>query len=172
MAEIILKEHVRKLGKIGQVVKVANGYAFNFLIPHGKALPATPDNLLILEKHKSQMIIDDQKNKEIAQELLKKIPSEICIAKSVNQNGALYGAISAKDVAEQIKLITDKHSVRFSQNIQKYGVYSAEIDLHHDVVAKVLISVSDTIENAKNQILAVSTKKEIAKKTKEENVSE
>ena len=152
MAQIILKENVRNLGKIGQVVDVTNGYAFNFLIPQNKALPATEANLAILEQQKTHIIQEDQKKKEIAQALVQKLPSHIYIAKEVNENGLLYGSITAKDILDEIKAVTGKHSVHFNHHINKYGVYPVEIELHHDVTVNILLSISDTVENAKKQV--------------------
>jgi len=172
MAEIILKEYVRNLGKIGQIVKVANGYAFNFLIPSGKALPATKENLEVLEKQKHQMLEDDKKKKEFAQTLVSNIPTEIYLTRPVNENGLLYGTISAKDIIEQVSIVTNKHNVHFASHIQKYGVYSVEIELHHDVIVKTTLSISDTLENAHKQISVFNAKKTIKKPSNTENKPE
>lgn len=173
MAQIILKEYIKNIGKIGQVASVADGYAFNFLIPSGKAMPATKENLEILEKQKAQMLADDQKKKDFAQSLVAKIPTEICLARPVNENGLLYGTIVAKDILDQVSVVTDKHNIHFPHHIQKYGVYNVEIELHHEVSLKVLLSISDTVENAQKQIVASSSKKSgNSKKTESATVSE
>lgn len=166
MTQIILKENIRKLGRIGDVVIVKNGYAFNFLIPQKKALPATKENLSDLESQKAQMVIEDQRKKTIAQNLANNIPKELCITREVNENGLLYGSIAAKDILDEIKIITDKHNIHFSHNIHKYGVYNIEIELHHDVVANLRLSISDTLENAQKQISALSNEDGKSKKSK------
>lgn len=165
MAQVILKENIRKLGRIGDVVKVKDGYAFNFLVPQKKALPATKQNLEDLENQKAQMIVEDQKKRDAAQILAGKMPRELCLVREVNENGLLYGSISAKDILDEIDAITDKHNIRIGHGINKYGVYNIEIELHHDVVVGLCLSISDTVENAQKQMSSPNENKK-AKKTK------
>ncbi len=154
MSKVILKENIRNLGRIGDVISVKDGYAFNYLIPMNKVLPATPENLRNLESAKVQMLADDKKHKELAQELAKKIPQHVLLAREVNENGVLYGAISVKDVADALPMITDKHSIHLkNHHIHMYGIYGIQVELHHDVIVDVQLSISDTIENAQKQLV-------------------
>lgn len=162
MSKVILKENIRNLGRIGDVVSVKDGYAFNYLIPMAKVLPATPENLKKLETEKVKMLEEDKKHAEIAQQIAKKIPPHILLAREVNENGVLYGAISTKDVADALPAITDKHAIHLKNNhIHTYGVYSVQVELHHDVVVSVKLSISDTIDNAQKQ-LEVKTEQEVS----------
>lgn len=152
MSNIILTENVRNLGKIGSIVNVKSGYAFNYLIPTGKAIPATEENVKVIEIKRKDLIKQDEEAKKVAQTLANQMPKTIFIAKPVNENGTLYGAISQKDVVAELPKIASKHMVHFKNSIISYGVHTAELELHHDVVLQIQISVSDTKENAKLQI--------------------
>jgi|GEM_PF-133062 len=152
MSQVILKENIRKVGRIGEIVTVAAGYAFNFLIPQNKAVPATKENISALAIEKERMVKEDTAKKDAAQKLASTLPSSVFLAREINQNGVLYGHISAKDVLEQLPSVSDKHAIHFRKNINSYGVYEVEIELHHDVILKLHVSLSDTTENAKNQL--------------------
>lgn len=165
MSQVILKENIRKVGRIGEIVTVAAGYAFNFLIPQNKAVPATKENIAALAVEKEKMVKEDLARKEFAQKLVATLPSSIFLAKEINQNGALYGHISAKDILEQLPEIKDKHSVHFGKNISSYGVHEVEVELHHDVVLKLHVSISDTVENAKTQLQEFQKPKKKEKKS-------
>ena len=153
MSKVILKENIRNLGRIGDVVSVKDGYAFNYLIPMNKVLPATPENLKNLETTKVKMLAEDKKHKDLAQQVAKKIPSHILLAREVNENGVLYGAISMKDIADALPAVTDKHSIHLkNHHIHTYGLYDIQVELHHDVIVDVQLSISDTIDNAQKQL--------------------
>ena len=167
MSQVILKENIRKVGRIGEVVTVAAGYAFNFLIPQNKAVPATKDNIAALEIEKERLVKEDSAKKDFAQKLAATLPTSVFLAREINQNGALYGHISAKDILEQLPEIKDKHAVHFGKNINSYGVHEVEVELHHDVVLKLLVSLSDTAENAKKQLQEFQQPKKKEKKALE-----
>jgi large subunit ribosomal protein L9 len=176
MSQVILKENIRRLGRIGDVVSVKDGYAFNYLIPLNKAIPATKDNLKSLESQKELMIKEDQKHSEVARKIAEKIPTQIFLAREINENSVLYGSITAKDILDIVPGVTDKHAIHFKNNhIHAYGIYAVDIELHHDVVVNTTLSISDTIENAQKQ-LQESTKKHksVNKKSseKEQNFEE
>lgn len=153
MAQIILKENVRKLGRVGEIVTVKDGYAFNFLIPSSKAIPATKENIAKLESQKESIIQEDLKYKQQAQVIASKLPSFLLIERKINENGTLYGAITAKDVAESLPFSINKHNIVLkSHNINAYGVYDVSIVLHYDVSVDIKISISDTTQNAQIQL--------------------
>ncbi|MFT4967512.1 MAG: large subunit ribosomal protein L9 [Candidatus Deianiraeaceae bacterium] len=160
MSQVILKENIRKIGRIGDVVTVKDGFAFNYLIPQNKAIPATQSNLINLEKQREKMLEEDNKNKDVAQTLATTIPAVILLARDINENGSLYGSISSKDIIEEIPSITNKHAIHLEKHIHLYGVYNVEIDLHHDVIVNIKLSISDTKDNAQKQIDNLSKKKE------------
>ena len=152
MSQIILKENIRKLGRVGQIVEVSPGYAFNFLIPQSKAVPATKANIAMLEQEREKIIKEDNIHKENAIKIAQTLPSSVFLSREINENGVLYGHITAKDVLEQLPQIKDKHCIHFKKHIHSYGVYEINAELHHDVVVKIQLSISDTIENAKKQL--------------------
>jgi large subunit ribosomal protein L9 len=153
MSKVILKENIRNLGRVGDVVLVRDGYAFNFLIPRGKALPATLDNLESLATQKQKMLEEDKQHRIFAEKIATQIPPHILLAREVNENGVLYGSVSVKDVADALPNIQDKHAIHLkNHHINTYGVYDIQIELHHDVVLNIKLSISDTIENANQQL--------------------
>ena len=167
MSQVILKENIRKIGRIGEVVTVAAGYAFNFLIPQNKAVPATKENIAALAVEKEKMVKEDASRKEVAQKLASTLPLSVFLAREINQNNVLYGHISAKDILEQLPEIKDKHAVHFRKAIHSYGVHEVEIELHHDVIIKLHASLSDTVENAKKQLQEFQQPKKKEKKSTE-----
>ena len=169
MSQVILKENIRRLGRIGDVVSVKDGYAFNYLIPLNKAIPATKDNLKSLDSQKELMIQEDKKHKEIASKIAEKIPTQIFLAREINENSVLYGSITAKDILEFAPEITDKHAIHFKNNhIHTYGIYAVDIELHHDVIVNITLSIADTIENAKKQLQeSIKKHKNVNKKSSE-----
>ena len=171
MSQVILKENIRKVGRIGEIVTVAAGYAFNFLIPQNKALPATKENIAALAIEKERMVKEDSAKKDAAQKLASTLPSSIFLAREINQNSVLYGHISAKDVLDQLPSIANKHAVHFRKNINSYGIHEVEVELHHDVILKLHVSLSDTIENAKKQLQEFQQPKKKEKKVTESESS-
>ena len=107
MSQVILRENIRKVGRIGEIVTVAAGYAFNFLIPQNKAVPATKENIAALAFEKERMVKEDASRKDVAQKLASTLPLSVFLAREINQNNVLYGLISAKDILEQLPVIKD-----------------------------------------------------------------
>lgn len=143
--QLILKKDIEKLGKAGEVVSVKKGFARNFLLPQGLALPATPANLKIVEQEKSRVFLRQEKEKKEAQELANKISSTSCtIAAKVGQDEKLYGSVTTQDIAQVYKLEgidIDKRKIELLEPIKEVGVFKINIKLHPDVTAEAKVWV-------------------------------
>ena len=144
--EIILLENIKNLGKIGDAVKVKRGYGRNFLIKYGKALKASKENLVLVNKKKIEL---NEKNITLRKDA-KKIydiinKKKYKFSKEAKDNNELYGSIKPKELSKTIESI-DKIEIKPSQidlskQINKIGFYEATINLHSEIQAKVHIEV-------------------------------
>ena len=174
--EVILIENIEKLGKVGDVVKVKDGYARNYLIPKKKVLRASKENLKVFEEKKSFIESEENKRKEKSEEIAKKIKGlEILIIRNAAENGQLYGSVTSKDIGKEIFLLNKIEFVNEQINLKKtlksIGVFEVEISIYTDLKAKILVSVAKTKELCLEQIKEFKNPKKI-KKVKEEKKSE
>ena len=143
--EIILVEDVPSLGKVGEVVRVADGYARNYLIPSGKAIEATPQNLKALEGRRLQMARREQQEKERAQALATEIEQLSCtLRRPAGEGGKLFGAITSADIEEALRergIEVDRRRIELGEPIKAVGNYEVAIRLHPEVVAHLKIWV-------------------------------
>ncbi len=153
--EVILLETFDRLGQIGDVVKVKNGFARNYLIPNKKALRANKENKDKFLKIKNELI---EKNKKIIQEskeVIKKIENkEIIFIRNASDNGQLYGSVSPKDIANYFnekKISIKPSNINLHTSIKKIGIYDLNIKLHADVGCSLKINVATSEQNAKKQ---------------------
>ena len=152
---IILTEKVNNLGKLGDTVKVKDGYARNFLLPQGKAIRATKENLDIFNKEKSNREADNQKNKDDAEKLSEKIKNiSIIILRPASETGQLYGSVSTRDIANEVLekgfSITHKQVV-LQKTVKELGLQKINISLHPEVLIEIKLNVARTIEEAQIQ---------------------
>ena len=144
--EIILLENIKKLGKIGDIVSVKRGYGRNFLLRFGKALKTNEKNNKIVEKKKEELNSKNTELKKIAIEIFDVIKQKkYKFVKKAKDNGELYGSVKPKEIAKAIHQL-DKIEIKPSQidlgkEIYKIGSYEAKINLHPEVLAKILIEV-------------------------------
>ena len=153
--EVILLESFNKLGKIGDIVNVKDGFARNFLIPQKKALRANKENKDYFTKIKSELIEKNNKVIENANSDLKKISNEeIIFIRNASDNGQLYGSVSPKDISSYFdkKNISIKpSSINLHSAIKKVGIYNINIKLHAEVSCELKINVATSADNAKIQ---------------------
>ena len=153
--EVILLESFNKLGKIGDVVKVKDGFARNFLIPQKKALRANKENKDYFTKIKSELIEKNNKVIDNAKSDLKKISNdEIIFIRNASDNGQLYGSVSPKDISNYFnekKISIKPSSINLHSAIKKVGIYNINIKLHAEVSCELKINVATSAENAKLQ---------------------
>ncbi len=144
--QVILLENIIKLGKIGDLVKVKNGYGRNFLLKNGKALRASKENISLVNKQKDEL---NKKNNEIKLEFVKisnKIKNKtLKFKKESKDNGDLYGSIKPKEVSnafiKDLKVEISPSQIDLKQEINKIGKYKININLHSEVSANVMLSV-------------------------------
>jgi large subunit ribosomal protein L9 len=150
MIEIILRETIDNLGSAGQVVKVANGYARNYLLPRKLAYPATPGNLKVIESERQSLLRKDAKQKEDAEKLLQMIEKvEITIRRKVGEQNALYGSVTNSDIADELEkkgFQVEKRKIHMDDHIKTTGEYSIPIRLFKDVTAHVKVKVEAETE--------------------------
>ena len=152
---IILTERINNLGKLGEVVKVKAGYARNYLLPQGKAIRATKENLEIFEKERSHREAENIKNIKEAEFLSEKVKGlSIVILRSASETGQLYGSVSNRDIS---RLVTDNgftisyNQVILNKTIKELGVYFVGITLHPEVIIEIKLNVARTKEEAEIQ---------------------
>ena len=144
--EIILTQDVKALGKRGEIVKVSDGYARNFILPKKLGLEATKQNLYDL---KMQKAAEEKKQKEILEEakgLAKKIEElTIIVSIKMGEGGRTFGSVSTKEIAEAAKkqhnLDIDKKKLQLSDPIKNAGTYDVAVKLHPQVTAKMKVKV-------------------------------
>ena len=159
--EVILLESFDRLGQIGDVVNVKNGFARNFLIPQKKALRANKENKEKFLKIKNDLL---EKNKKIVEEsklILKKIENkDIVFIRNASDNGQLYGSVSPKDIANffnEKKIDIKPSNINLHTSIKKIGIYDLNVKLHADVGCNLKINVATSEENAKKQKIESET---------------
>jgi len=143
--QIVLKEDIDKLGRRGEVVKVANGYARNYLLPLGKALPATPGNLKVIEREKRRYLMRLSKEKEENEGLSRRIQAlSLTLVRKVGENDVLYGSVTSGDIAEALSregVGIDKRRIQLPEPIKSLGIYNVPIRLHPEVTTEVKVWV-------------------------------
>ena len=144
--EIVLLENIKNLGNIGDTVKVKRGYGRNFLIKYGKALKASKENLVLVNKKKIELNEKNITLKKDAKKIYDIInKKKYKFSKEAKDNNELYGSIKRKELSKAIES-TDKIEIKPSQidlskQINKVGFYEAMINLHSEIQAKVHIEV-------------------------------
>lgn len=143
--QIVLKEDIDKLGRRGEIVKVAAGYARNYLLPFGKALPATPGNLKVIEREKRRYVVRLTKEKEENEAMAARIQAlSLTLVRKVGESDVLYGSVTSGDVAEALSkegVVVDKRRIQLPEPIKSLGIYTIPIRLHPEVTAEVKVWV-------------------------------
>jgi len=144
--QVILREDIDKLGKIGDLVKVADGYARNYLVPGKKAIEATPDNVHAME-HAKKMVADRLRKlkKEAAADADQIKGLSIEIKAKVGEEGKLFGSVTSMDIIEAAKakgVTIDKRKIVLEEPIKRVGEYTITVKLHADVTADFKVSVT------------------------------
>jgi large subunit ribosomal protein L9 len=143
--QVILTQAVEKLGAAGDAVTVADGFARNFLIPKGLAMPATPANLRRIESARRKREQELAAQREAAEDAAKKLAGHSCtVTAAAGADGKLFGAVTASDVADALKadgLEVDRKKITLPHAIHEVGMYEVEVKLSHDVTAKLKLWV-------------------------------
>jgi len=153
--DIILLERVEKLGQIGDLVSVKSGFARNYLLPQGKAVFASKENIKLFEERKSQLEGENIARKNEAQKLADKIKfNEVVIIRAASESGQLYGSVSAKDIAQAISdagLTINKSQVILNKSLKSLSYEDVFIKLHPEVELSVKLNIARSSEEAKEQ---------------------
>lgn len=143
--EVILREHVDHLGQRGDVVKVASGYARNYLLPRKLALKVTDANKKQIERERASAEAREAEEREAMQAVATKMEAiEIVIARRVGEGDALYGSVTSADIAESLAaqgFETDKRKIQLEDPIRAIGESTVPVKLHRDVTAQVKVKV-------------------------------
>ena len=142
--KVVLKVKIDKLGEIGDVVEVASGYARNCLIPQQKALEANKRNLKIFEDYKRAQQKKQDKEKQLAEEIARKIEHVSCTIVMQANEEQLYGAVTSADIANALRqegIQIDKKDILLEDQIKALGVYQVLVRLHPEVKPQVKVWV-------------------------------
>jgi len=153
--QVILLERVAKLGQMGDVVDVKNGYARNYLLPQGKALSASKANIETFENQKAQLEARNLESKKEAEDLAARLNGQqFVVIRSASDAGALYGSVTtrdAADVATQDGYSLDRKQVVIPRPIKELGLHEVSVVLHPEVEAVIALNVARSIEEAELQ---------------------
>lgn len=150
--EVILLERVEKLGAIGDVVKVKNGFARNYLLPNKKALRANDTNRKLFESNRARIEEDNAEKRSEAQTAAKSVEGKsVQLIRQASNVGHLYGSVSARDIAEALEGVgakVAKSQVVLDRPIKALGVHEVKIALHPEVAVMVKVNVARSPEEA------------------------
>ena len=143
--EVILRQAVENLGKPGDVVKVSNGYARNFLLPRGVAFEATPGNLKRIAQEKERLEAAENERRSAAQTLAEKLEQvSLTFSARVGEEGKLFGSVTAADVAHQLEqqgFQIEKRQIDLHEPLKTLGVFRVPVRLHADVKPEIKVWV-------------------------------
>jgi len=153
--QIILMERVAKLGQMGDVVNVKQGYARNFLIPTGKALRASAANITSFEAQKAQLEVRNLETKAEAESLASKLDGQrFVVIRSASDAGSLYGSVTTRDAADaatESGFSIDKKQAILLAPIKELGLHALIVRLHPEVLANIELNVARSAEEAQLQ---------------------
>jgi large subunit ribosomal protein L9 len=153
--EVILLERVGRLGQMGDVVKVKDGYARNFLLPQGKALRATEANRKTFEGQRVQLEARNLELKTEAEGIAGRLDGQSFVSiRQAGDTGQLYGSVATRDIAEAVTaggFAVDRRQVLLDRPIKSLGLHEVRIALHPEVVVKVSINVARSADEAERQ---------------------
>jgi|ERR1700730_5558394 len=143
--EVILREHVDNLGRRGEIVKVADGYARNYLLPRKLALLATDGNKKQIEREKVKYEAKELEEKKVAEAVSGRLATvEVEIARKVGETEALYGSVTTGDIAQALAakgFDLDKRKLVLQEPIKKLGEFSVPVKLHREVTMQLKVRV-------------------------------
>jgi len=178
--EVILLERIEKLGTIGDVVKVKNGYARNFLLPNGKALRANDTNRKVFEANREKIEATNAERRTGAEAEAQKVDgAKIQLIRQASNTGQLYGSVSARDLAEALEAAgykVAKNQIVLDKPIKAIGVQDVKIALHPEVSVTISVNVARSPEEAELQaagkdVMAEMFEKDVAGFVEERDAS-
>jgi large subunit ribosomal protein L9 len=143
--EVILREHVDNLGRRGEIVKVADGYARNYLLPRKLALLATESNKKQIERERAKLEAREADEKRVAEAMAERMANlEVVIARKVGETDALYGSVTTSDITEALTakgFDIDRRKMLLAEPIKKLGDFDVPIRLQREVTATIKVRV-------------------------------
>ena len=143
--EVILKEHVEHLGRRGEIVKVANGYARNYLLPRKLALAVTDENKRQIEREKARAEAKDAEELKDAKALAATVEkAEIAIARRVGEGNVLYGSVTTADIADALAardITVDRRKIQLADPLKTLGEHAVPVKIHRDLTVNVVVKV-------------------------------
>ena len=145
MIQVVLQSDMDNLGKSGDVVRVRPGYARNFLIPRGLAMPATKGNIARIDEIKRQAAVRAAAELGEAQEVAKKLEAvSVKIARAVGEENKMYGSVTSRDIEEAFRaagVTVDRKKIHLPEPLKELGLAEVEVKLHAKVSAKLRVEV-------------------------------
>jgi large subunit ribosomal protein L9 len=143
--EVILKEHVEHLGRRGEIVKVADGYARNYLFPRQLALVVTAENRKQIERERVKAEAREAEEASVARAVAATIDAmDIAVARRVGENETLYGSVTGADIAEALAardVTIDRRKIQLAEPLKTLGTHEVPIKLHRDVTATLKVTI-------------------------------
>ncbi|MBL8727342.1 MAG: 50S ribosomal protein L9 [Planctomycetes bacterium] len=143
--ELLLKQNVEHLGRIGELVKVKTGYARNYLLPRGLAVMITKSNVAEIERARAQALVEEQARIQGLKDMATRLTeASVTIEGRANAEGHLFGSVTAMNIAAALRdkgLAIDDKQVRLEQPLKEIGVFDVPVHLHAEVVASVKVWV-------------------------------
>jgi large subunit ribosomal protein L9 len=153
--DVILLERIERLGQIGDVVKVKQGFARNFLLPTKKALRATAENKKRFEEQRAQIEANNLKRREEAEKIKGKVDGlKVVIIRQASETGILFGSVSSRDISEGVTkagFTVDRRQVILDKPIKTLGLHDVRVALHPEVIVKVTANVAKSEDEAAAQ---------------------
>jgi large subunit ribosomal protein L9 len=157
--EVILLERVEKLGSIGDVVTVKNGFARNFLLPNKKALRSNAANLKLFEANKARIVADNDTRRGEAEKAAETVNgASVTLIRQASNTGQLYGSVAVRDMVEALEAEghkVGKNQVILDKPIKAIGLYDVRVQLHPEVAVTVKVNVARSPEEAELQAQGV-----------------
>jgi large subunit ribosomal protein L9 len=157
--EVILLERVEKLGSIGDVVTVKNGFARNFLLPNKKALRSNAANLKLFEANKARIVADNDTRRGEAETAAETVNgASVTLIRQASNTGQLYGSVAVRDIVEALEAEghkVGKNQVVLDKPIKAIGLYDVRVQLHPEVAVTVKVNVARSPEEAELQAQGV-----------------
>ncbi len=139
--QVILKEDIKKLGKVGDIVNVADGYARNFLLAQNKAEVATPEAIEKVKASKEQQEKKREEELSRAREIAQKIENKKIVIKSKGEGEKLFGSVTAKEIAEQLGEGVAEENIILEKPIKRIGEVEIVVKFSDDIKSKIILSV-------------------------------
>ncbi len=153
--EVILLERVEKLGLMGEVVKVKDGYARNYLLPQGKALRSTPGNLARFEAERHQLEANNLERRSDAETVSERMAGlSVVLLRQSSDSGQLYGSVNARDIAQAVSeagFAIDRTQVKLDSTIKTLGLHTVDIRLHAETSVSIEANVARSQAEAEQQ---------------------